>query len=82
MHYRVVGIRTAFIEADDPVDAIEKSEKIINFHLLLDRDLRGPHTVHMQDCEEPTKFLVDELGDEHFEKSKFFDTELKPIEPK
>jgi len=82
MHYRVVGIRTTFIEADSMTDAIEKSEKLLNFHHIIDQDLRGPHVIHMQDCEEPVQFLVDEQGDDNFEKSQFFDIRLEPIEPK
>jgi len=71
--YPIVRVKVSGVEADNQVEAIKKAEQIIDLHSLLDRDDEIEYAEDI-DC-----FLVDEEGDEEYQKSRWYDKQYRPL---
>jgi len=76
--FTVVRVKVSDIEASSHVDAMAKAEELIPFHKIFDRD----DNPEMEWGEEHSHALVDEVGDEEYENSKWYGPDLdSPIGP-
>ena len=66
--YAVVRVPVE-VEADSQLEAIKKADQI-DLHEIIDHNIRY---TEVEFAEEITGFLVDEIGDEKYEKTKYYD---------
>jgi len=59
-------------EADSQLEAIKKADQV-DLHEIIDHNIR---CTEVEFTEEITGFLVDEIGDEKYEKSKYYDVDI------
>lgn len=72
--YAVVRVKFADIEADSHKEAMEQVENIADFHALFDKE-------GIESAEEIAYWCVDEPGDWAYERSQWYDSQLKPMQP-
>lgn len=85
--YHVVRTKVS-IEAEDQVDAMKKADEFIpdlgsantNVSFEAEHLFQGHGTVHhTENAEEVVGYLVDEVGDEEFERTVSYDADYKPV---
>lgn len=74
---KVVNVKVARVEADDMRDAIEEAEGSHDWYHLF-RDVRHADTEYNEDT---AAMLVDIVGDEEFNQSRWFDSITNPLMP-
>ena len=67
-----VNVRVADVEAATPQEAIEAALDRVDLHSLLERRKPTPKVDFTEYAEEVREALVDEVGDEEFDKSRWF----------
>lgn len=70
--YAVVRVKVNDIEADSQTEAIDKAESLVNFNSLFDASRPSRVVEHVEYADEVNAALVDEQGDENYERSKFY----------
>lgn len=78
----IVNVKVCGVEAESHVEAIKKAKADLNFHDILDN--HRPKTwlgvEYVEWGEEHSEFLVDEAGDEDYERSAWYDpSTLEPL---
>ena len=76
--YCVVRAMVANVEADTQIEAITKAEESVDFDLLFNDKSGRAGAHHTEYAEEIVEYLVDEMGDDEFERSHFYGPDLQP----
>jgi hypothetical protein len=79
--YVTVRVKVEDIEADNQVQAIEEAESLCEDSLARMFQSRASTEFETEYADEITEYLVDEVGDESFQRSMFYDADRKPNPP-
>jgi hypothetical protein len=81
--YATVRVKTEPIEANSQLEAMQKADEL-NLHEIFDRAITrkfDPEIEHIEYAEEITGYMVDNVGDEEFAGSRFYDANKEPESP-
>jgi hypothetical protein len=70
--YAVVRVKVNDVEAESQTEAIDKAGSMVNFNSLLDASRPSRVVEYVEYADEVNTALVDEQGDEDYERSKFY----------
>lgn len=74
-----VGVRFHDIEAESQQAAIDKAEELAHFDALFNETHGWGPIKHTQYQDHVSAYLVDEVGDEEFENSRWYDSDRQPL---
>ena len=78
--YPIVRVLVRDVEAESQVEAIKKAEELVDLDRLFHHVRFDPPVAYVEFADDTDGFLVDEDGDESYEKSTVYDAEYRPKE--
>lgn len=79
--YVQVRVKVPGVEAESQVEAIKKADRMVDWDRLFDGMALpfGSAVSEVTYTEENTEYLVDEEGDEKYERSRYYDADMEDI---